>query len=390
MTNHLDRRMFLAALAAVTLPARVSFAAMPTDKRFVFVILRGAMDGLTAVPPYADRSYKSARLTLAVAEADMTQLDGQFGLHKELGSLAKLYAKKELLVLHAVATSYRDRSHFDAQNLLEGGGSAAHEQKDGWLNRALSLLGGSRQPLGLAVGGTTPLVLTGTTPIASYAPTALPDADEGFLELAQRLMANDPALSQALVSGMGSADMADAAGGNMAMPGNPRRNSSGLAQVAGRMLSAADGPRLAVLDVGGWDTHVGQVNRLPQALRQLDATLAALQQSMSSVWNDTMVVVVSEFGRTVAMNGNNGTDHGTATAAFVMGGKVDGGRVLANWPGLASSQLYQGRDLAPTMDLRSLLKGALQAQYGLSAGEIDRLVFPGSGEAAALRDLVRA
>lgn len=385
----LDRRAFLAALAASSIPARLSFAAMPTDKRFVLVILRGAMDGLTAVPPYADRSYRASRPTLAVAASDMTDLDGRFGLHKELSSFAQLYAQKQLLVLHAVATPYRDRSHFDAQNLLEGGGTVPHGERDGWLNRTIGLMGGSAHPLGLAVSATTPLVLTGAAPITTYAPTNLPDADMVFLGLAQKLMAHDAALSSALTSGLDGAQLADASGGSAMMVDGPRKNAASLAAVAGRMLSSADGPRLAVLDIGGWDTHVGQVNRMPQALSQLNASIDALRQSLAAYWDETTVVVVSEFGRTVAQNGSNGTDHGTATAAFMLGGKVNGGRVLTDWPTLAQNQLYQGRDLAPTMDLRSVLKGVLLGQYGIPASSLESTVFPGSSEALPLRDLLR-
>jgi len=384
----LSRRALLAAGAASIIPARVSFAALPTDKRFVLVILRGAMDGLTAVPPYADRNYRPARGTLAVSESEIQQLDSRFGLHGELKAIGALYQQKQALVLHAVATPYRERSHFDAQNLLEGGGSAAHEEKDGWLNRAISLMGGRRQPLGLAVSATTPLVLTGTAPVTTYAPTALPDVNPDFLVFAQKLMAHDPALASALEAGMNSTALADASGGSdMALNGGPRQNSAALAGVAAKMLAAPEGPRLAVLDIGGWDTHAGQAGRLPQALRQLDAVVATLRRDLGVLWKDTMVVVVSEFGRTVAANGSGGTDHGTATAAFVLGGQVNGGRVLADWPGLESSRLYQGRDLAPTQDLRSLLKGALAAQYGLAGADLERFVFPGSVSAPLLRDM---
>lgn len=387
----LSRRTFLAAGAAAIVPARLSFAAMPGDKRFVLIILRGAMDGLTAVPPYADRAYKPARGALAVSETDMQQLDGFFGLHSELKSIGALYQQKQALVLHAIATPYRDRSHFDAQNLLEGGGATAHVEKDGWLNRAISLLGGRSAPLGLAVSVTTPLVLSGAAPVTTYAPTALPDVNPDFLVFTQKLLAHDAALAGALQAGMSASAMVDATGSaGMAAGMGPRQNSAALAAVAAKMLCAEKGPRLAVLDIGGWDTHAGQANRMTQAMRQLDQVITTLRRDMAAQWSETMVVVVSEFGRTVAANGSGGTDHGTATAAFVLGGAVQGGRVLANWPGLESSKLYQGRDLAPTQDLRSVLKGALAAQYGLTATDIERFVFPGSAAAPLLRDMVSA
>jgi uncharacterized protein (DUF1501 family) len=382
----LTRRHFLTATAAAGLLPSLSFAALPGEQRLVVLVLRGAMDGLSAVPPYFDRAYKSARGAMALAESDILELDGRFGLHQELTALHALYKQKQLTVVHAVATPYRDRSHFDAQNLLEGGGLKAYAQKDGWLNRSIGLLAPRAKPWGLAVGATTPFVMSGHAPVTTYAPSALPDADTQFLALAQKIMAHDAKLAGALGMGMEGADMAAAAGGDMVVGGR-RQNSKALAEVAGKMLRAADGPRLAVLDIGGWDTHVGQANRLPQALRALNEAVTGLRTSLNDVWGQTVVLAVSEFGRTVAPNGSGGTDHGTAGAAFVMGGAVEGGRVLADWPGL--DRLYQNRDLAPTTDIRALLKAVLAQQWGLSEADLASRIFPGSADVAPLPDLLR-
>lgn len=382
----LNRRHFLTATAAAGLLPGLSFAALPGEQRLVVLVLRGAMDGLSAVPPYFDRAYKSARGAVALGESDMLDLDGRFGLHKELTALHALYKQKQLAVVHAIATPYRERSHFDAQNLLEGGGLKAYEQKDGWLNRSIALLSPRAKPWGLAVGATTQFVMSGSAPVTTYAPSALPDADTQFLALAQKIMAHDAKLAGALGMGMEGADMAASAGGDM-VGGGRRQNSRALAEVAGKMLRAADGPRLAVLDIGGWDTHVGQANRLPQALRALNETVTALRTSMNEVWGQTVVLAISEFGRTVAPNGSAGTDHGTAGAAFIMGGAVNGGRVLADWPGL--DRLYQNRDLAPTTDMRALLKAVLAQQWSLGTAELNGRIFPGSADIAPLRDIIR-
>lgn len=380
------RNFMLAASASWLASSQLSFAALPTEQRTIVLVLRGAMDGLTAVPPLFDRHYKIVRPELGIKESEALSLDGRFGLHPELTAFHALWQARQLAVVHAVATPYRERSHFEAQNLLEGGGLKPYGQKDGWLNRALTLLAPRSKPWGLALGAGTPYVLSGNAPVTTYAPTALPSADAEFMALAQKIMAHDAALSAALVNGQDGQAMAMAAGGDMV--GGIRQNERALAEVAGKMLLAADGPRLAVLDIGGWDTHVNQTGRLPQALRNLNVVVATLQRTLAPVWPHTAIVAISEFGRTVAANGSNGTDHGTATAAFVLGGAVSGGQVIAKWPGL--DRLYQNRDLAPTTDLRAVLKAVLAGQWGLSEAELAGRVFPGSSDVAALNELIKA
>lgn len=397
------RRAFLGTVAAgaalATLPHRLALADGATDKRFVLVVLRGALDGLAAIAPYGDPAYRSLRGALAMAEpgrADgLTDLGGFYGLHPALAPLAPWYQAGELLAVHAVATPYRERSHFDAQDLLDNGTDRPRGREDGWLNRALALLGPSDRRLGLAVGHGVPLVLRGTVGVANWQPSQLPAADDAFHDLVAGLYANDPVLADAYAEGLAATAMADAAlDGDAMHPGRRlRRNEATavLADTAGRMLADPTGPRVAVLEIPGWDTHAGQgtVNgRLAVALRQLSESLTRLRQGLEPVWRDSAIAVVTEFGRTAAPNGSGGTDHGTATVALLAGGAVAGGRIIADWPGLAPGALYQGRDLTPTTDLRALFKGILAGHLGLPTGALGESVFPASAAIAPMEGLI--
>lgn len=404
----LSRRSLLGGIGGSTLlaPFGPSFALAnaPTDRRLVVVILRGALDGLAALPPYSDPEYRRIRGVLALPENDgILDLDGRFGLHPALAPLHTLYRAGEMTALHAVATPYRSRSHFDAQDILENGVSGARDRKDGWLNRALGLMGGER--IGLAVGQSVPLILRGDVPVASWAPPEMPAADTDFLTRLAALYANDAVLGPALDQGLRAQAMADDA------LGDPRQGQGRMsgermygraprpqpmrrtAEAVGRLLAARDGARVAVIELGGWDTHANQgglTGQLNNRLRDLGDGLAALKPALGRAWRQTAVAVVTEFGRTVAVNGTNGTDHGTGSAAFLLGGAVTGGRVVARWPGLGAGQLYEGRDLAPTLDMRSVMKALLIDHLGLAASDVERVVFPDSRDAAPLRDTLRA
>lgn len=397
----LDRRKLLrltgaCSVAGLALAApRALLADVPTDRRLVVVILRGALDGLAAVPPFADPAYAETRGELALPEAGLLALDRRFALHPALATLARWHAEGEAVVLHAVATSYRERSHFEGQDLLETGLPAWDGSARGWLNRALELMGDRGRRLGLAVGASVPLILRGTAPVASWAPQAWPEADADLVARIADLYGRDPGLGPVFMAGLESSRLYDRIGDGMA----PRwlsddgRQVRGMAEQIGRLLAAPDGMRVAVIELNGWDTHAGQggiEGRLANRLRVLDNALAGLRQELAGAWEDSAVVCVTEFGRTAAANGSGGTDHGTASVAFLAGGNVSGGRVLADWPGLERSRLLDGRDLAPTSDLRSLLKAALVDHLGLEADGVERLVFPDSGSAARLRDLFRA
>jgi len=391
------RRSLLTTTAKLTLLApfaRIAVAAPKPDARFVLVILRGGLDGLAAAAPYAEPQYRSLRGALALdapgGEGGALDLDGTFGLHPSLASVHAMYAAGEALVLHAAATPYRERSHFDAQNVLEAGGVAPSGAATGWLNRAVGALASAGDARGaVALADTVPLVLRGEFDVMSWAPSRLPDADDDTLARVRRLYAAaDPELAARLDSALGARSLAGDAGEGMG--GRPGQALAPLASAAARFLASADGPRIAVLEVGGWDTHANQgaaQGNLAQRLRALDAGLQTLKAELGEHWRSTCVAVATEFGRTAAVNGTRGTDHGTAGCAFLLGGAVAGGRVLADWPGLAPRDLYEGRDLRPTTDLRAVFKGVLHERFGLTEAALAQHVFPGSGGLAPLERL---
>ncbi len=382
---------------------RVASAAGGRDPRLLVVILRGALDGLSAVPPLADPAYADLRGEIALpqeGEFAALPLDGFFALHPAMKTFARLYREKKASVVHAAATPYRERSHFDGQDLLESGYDRPGRVDSGWLNRALQALppGHRVNPRnGLGIGPATPLILRGQAPVMGWAPQQAPNAGD---DLAQRVLDlyrhRDPALGAALQAGLDTDRMAKQQGmtGDMAKaqggPADPRGMAQ-AAQGAARLLIAEDGPRVAALSFDGWDTHANQggaTGRLATLLGGLDAAFGVFEEVMRPVWEQTAVVVVTEFGRTARINGTVGSDHGTGTVAFLLGGAIQGGRVFADWPGLAQNQLHEARDLRPTTDLRAVLKGLLHDHLGLPAAVLADTVFPGSREALAMRGLV--
>jgi uncharacterized protein (DUF1501 family) len=391
----LSRRqiMKLATACALTAaPLRLAFAAAEIERRLVVLVLRGAMDGLHAVPPVADPAYRRLRGDLALplpGEAGgALSLDDRFALHPALATMKQIYDAGEMTVLHAVASPYRDRSHFDGQELLENGSAKPHGASDGWLNRVLMQLpGGAERRLGLAVGSEIPLLLRGDAAVAAWAPDVLPPASDDFLDRVAAMYGRAPELGQALQAALDTRAMARVAGISNG-GGKGRQQISALADTIGRMLSQPNGPRVAVMDVPGWDTHSGQAGRMNAALTQLDAAMASLRASLGQNWRETMVVTLTEFGRTAVPNGSGGTDHGTATAIFLAGGAVAGGRVITDWPGLAEVELHQGRDLAPTADMRNVLAGAVGAHLALGPASLGK-IFPGA-DLVPVRGLVRS
>ena len=386
----IDRRQFLAGSTQLALLAGLPGLARAQDihdARFVFVILRGGMDGLSAVPPYAEPQYDRLRGPLAIGTDELQKLDGTFGLHPALSNMHSMYQAGDLAVLHAVATPYRERSHFDGQNVLENGTEQPGGLRDGWLNRAVGHDLPSRSAIALSQN--IPLVLRGDVSVTSWAPSRLPEADDDTLSRLAELYANDSHLAARLEEAMAARELA----GDMRGGRNNRAGQLGpIIAAAGRFLSAPDGPRIAVLETGGWDTHANQgaaQGLLATRLRGLDQGMAALKRELGDVWIKTVVVVATEFGRTVAVNGTRGTDHGTAGCAFVAGGAVQGGRVIADWPGLADRDLYEARDLKPTLDLRSAFKGVLSEHFEATNEELDRHIFPGSDDLTPLEGLIR-
>ncbi len=379
----------LAGAATLGLP-RFTFAATPEDRRLVLVILRGAMDGLALVPPVGDPNYAGLRGSLAIEgpgrPGGALPLDDVFGLHPVLGDLHGLYRQGQLLPIHAVASPYRERSHFDGQDVLETGSGPGKPLRDGWLNRALPALGGADDALALAP--TAPLVLRGDLAVPSWAPSRLPEPDDETLRRVRLLYAPDPLFSERLDQALEARDLADGMGRERR--GGRSDQSRQLFEGAGRFLAADDGPRIAVLETSGWDTHANQGSSngiLANNLWVLQNNLMVLHEALGDAWQHTAVAVVTEFGRTAAINGTGGTDHGTGSAALLLGGAVRGGRVLADWPGLAKRDLYEGRDLRPTLDLRSVFKGMLAGLFDLDPGYLERDVFPDSRSAGTIPDL---
>ncbi|MGD0142361.1 MAG: DUF1501 domain-containing protein [Rhizomicrobium sp.] len=391
------------ALSVWDAPIRLAFANVPTDRRFVVVILRGALDGLAAVPPYGDPDYKSVRGVLALDTTGtnaLHDLDGHFGLHPALINMKAMWDAKELAVFHNISSPYRDRSHFDGQNVLETGATGPHVLNDGWLNRALTPLGLANGEGALAVAPTPPLMLAGASKATSWMPEVMPEPDEAFLQRIRTLYARDPVLQSALDRALETEARADAAmddkpknSADMAKAYGSYDNLMPLFKGAGKLLADDQGPRVAVFDASGWDTHVNEGagdGQLARRLHALDLGLDAFKTALGPAWDKTTIVMATEFGRTVAPNGNGGTDHGTAGAAFLLGGAVQGGVVKAEWVGLQPSALQDGRDQPPRTDQRALFKAVLADHMGVARRDLEGTVFPDSGSIAPMSGLIRA
>ena len=343
---HLTRRSTLLGLAsAVTLGGvSLALAAAPTDRRFVVIILRGALDGLSAVTPYGDAALNGLRSEAVLPppghDGGLLDLGGFYGLHPALADLHAMYRSGEALVVHAVAGPYRVRSHFEAQDYLESG--ADHRMTSGWLNRAIAALPHpADHGEALAVGVSVPLLLRGPAAVASWAPHGTAALDADLYARIAALNQADRLLGPAIAEGLSERGFSTAVMSGDEPPQN-RYAFPALAKAAGEMLRAENGPRIAALEIGGWDTHTAQTQRLAGVLRQLDAGLAALKAGLGEAWRQTAVLMMTEFGRTVRMNGTGGTDHGTGTVAFVLGGAVAGGRIVADWPGLGPGRAVRG------------------------------------------------
>ncbi|MGB5412145.1 MAG: DUF1501 domain-containing protein [Woeseiaceae bacterium] len=398
----ITRRTFVHAaslgLATAGLP-RLSLGGQSGKANLVLVILRGAADGVAIAAPYGDGSYQSLRGELALPSPGQTdgllKLDGLFGLNPAMPELYRAWSEKQATIIHAVASPYRSRSHFDGQDVLENGSSAATTQRSGWMNRVLGPSGQSAASSAIAISPHIPLILRGDNPAANWAPSSMAETSDATLARVQDMYAADEFLSTRLTQALLANEIA--ASGE-AMDGRPARASSAqyfrqLMQAAANFLTTEDGPTMAVVEAGGWDTHANQGTTrgtLANRLSMLDAGLADLKNGLGASWDDTAVLVVTEFGRTLRVNGTRGTDHGTASAAVLVGGAVRGGRVIADWPGLRSSDLYEDRDLMPTTDLRSVFKAALRDHAGLSEAYLETTVFPDSRDARPLEGLFRS
>jgi uncharacterized protein (DUF1501 family) len=380
------------------------------DPRFLAFILRGALDGLAAVAPVGDPDWvrlRGAEALTAAGKAPALPLDGFFALNPAMPNLHGMFRAKEALIVHAAATPYRERSHFDGQDVLETGMTKPGASETGWLNRALaSLAPGDRvDPNGsdaLAVGPITPLVARGPAPVLSWSPQTLPPPGVNTVRQLLGLYRNiDPQLAKVLEqseklgaieqTGMGSSLTMGRKPRAAIRPGQVKAYFPELTGAAGRFLAQLDGPRVGALALDGWDTHFDEGiarGRLFELLGALDASLAALKQNLGPAWRETVAVLATEFGRTARINGTEGTDHGTATVAILVGGALKGGRVIADWPGLRDLDLYESRDLKPTTDLRAVLKGLLRDHLRADEHALAEVVFPGSSGVKPMAGLV--
>jgi uncharacterized protein (DUF1501 family) len=380
------------------------------DPRLLVVVLRGALDGLGAVAPVGDPDWVGLRGDRALVLDGKTPalpLDTFFALNAAMPNLHRLYKAQQASIVHATATPYRERSHFDGQDVLESGITRPGTTDSGWLNRALVALESDGQvdlrgSRALGVGAVTPLVVRGRAPVMSWVPQKLlPASDDTRGRLLDLYQHTDPKLAVAL-----EARMRLAALGPTAMSDDPMSEDAALpapgiarvrayaAEVAGaaaRFLAKADGPRVGAVGFVGWDTHINEgaaSGQLANLLGVLDGGLAAIETNMGDAWRETVVVVVTEFGRTARINGTDGTDHGTGTVAFLAGGALRGGRVVADWPGLKPTQLHEGRDLKPTTDLRAVLKGLLRDHLRVEERVLASTVFPDSADVVPTAGLV--
>lgn len=385
MSRIVDRRSFLATAgvaAGLSLAPRMAFAAAATQRRFVFIIQRGAADGLGIVAPVGDPAFAGARGDLAGDFGSAPRLDATFALHPAMTNALAMYRSGEALFAHAVASPYRDRSHFDGQNVLETGGAGAYQVRDGWMNRMLGVVP-REDASAIAIAAAVPMALRGPHDVASYAPSSLPQASDDLLQRVAMMYQGDHQLHGLWTEALGTRELtSDLGQGNGA-------NAAATGALAARLLAAPDGARIAMIETGGWDTHTQQRQRLTQQLKGLDAMLAALKTGLGPLWSDTVVLVATEFGRTVAVNGTGGTDHGTGSAAMLLGGAVKGGRVLADWPGLGAPALFEARDLKPTLQLDAFIGGAVAGQFGLDPARVTSTLFPGAPRAAAVEGLMR-
>jgi len=380
------------------------------DPRLLVIVLRGALDGLGAVAPVGDPDWvglRGDRALLLDGKTPALPLDSFFALNPAMPNLYRLYKAQQASIVHATATPYRERSHFDGQDVLESGISRPGAVDSGWLNRALVALesGGQvdlRGSRALGVGAVTPLVVRGRAPVMSWVPQKLlPASDDTRARLMDLYQHTDPKLAAALDARISLAALGlntkidDPTSDDAALvPPGIARVRAYVADVAGaaaRYLAKPDGPRVGAAGFVGWDTHINEgaaSGQLANLLGALDGALAAIETNMGDAWRETVVAVITEFGRTARINGTDGTDHGTGTVAFLAGGALRGGRMVADWPGLKVAQLHEGRDLKPTTDLRAVLKGLLRDHLRVEERVLASTVFPDSADVVPTAGLV--
>ncbi|HVS64633.1 MAG TPA: DUF1501 domain-containing protein [Thermoanaerobaculia bacterium] len=351
------------------------------------MLLRGGFDGLAAVVPYGNPSYRSVRGGMAFEREALVPLADGFALAPGLAPLATLWNDDQLVALHALAIPYRTRSHFDAQAILETGLDQPKGSSDGWLNRLLQVMDGRAE--GIAVAAGLPLSLSGPHPVATWSPSRLGAVEASYVERLHYLYRHDPQLRDRFEAAL-QLD-AESGAGSMSGGRGPRQALGSIPGATARFLKDPDGPNVAAVELGGWDTHSNQGMQdgpLDRRFGQLAEALVGFRSQLGEAWSGTTVVVMTEFGRTAQPNGTGGTDHGTAGAGFVLGPELTKGRVVTDWPGLGSKELFEGRDLRPTLDTRAVLEGVLAGVFDLTPAQLAR-VFPGSEAIRPIYDIVR-
>jgi uncharacterized protein (DUF1501 family) len=377
-----------------------------SPKRLVVVFLRGAVDGLNVVVPYSEAAYYTARPTIAIPRPSdnggALKLDRQFALHPALSSLMPLWEKGTLAFVHASGSPDSSRSHFDAQDYMETGTPGLKTTPDGWLNRLLDVLPGTRSPTeAISVGPILPRILSGRAAATNLAlgktatqpmPLDRPEIQEAF----DQLYKGSDALSVAYREGQSSRKkLLSELTQEMKQADMGAPSPVGFADQArklGRLIGRDWTIKVAFVALGGWDTHINQgsvAGQLSNRLKALVATLATFTQALGAAYADTVILVMSEFGRTVHENGNTGTDHGHGNVMWVMGGKVRGGKVYGQWPGLSGNELYEGRDLAVTTDFREVISAVLEAQFGLSSTQLDKVIPKGPKPSREMKEIIR-
>ena len=406
MTAAMNRRSLLTLGASLGVTVNVfgaqAFAASEGDlarKKLVVIVCRGGMDGLSVSPPVGDANYAALRGAIALQRDQVRMLDETFGLHPELKAIHALAQKGQARIAPAIASPDRARSHFEAQDVLETGSAKVYGAETGWLNRTLEALAPVRKVEGLSVGTTAPLILRGKVQAASWSPGKSIDETARLPMLLQDLYKSDPLLGPAFARGLETEAMAETAmagmtnSGSMATP-DLARNRGGadtarnLGSTLGGFMIQAGGPQIAAVSLDGFDTHANQPGLIATRLSYMDAVLDGLHAALGAEWKNTVVLVVTEFGRTARVNGTGGTDHGTASTGLILGGGLKRGGIVGDWPGLGDKALFENRDTAPTLDVRGLFKGVLADHMGVDRALLEKTVFPDSADVRAVTGLV--
>ena len=392
-----SRRGFLAGAVGLytstLFPGPVFASTTSANRRLMIVILRGGLDGLSVLVPYGDRDYEALRGDLTVSRERINGISDLFGLHPALSNIHNLYRSGQAAFIPSVGLPVRTRSHFQCQANLEDGMPSVGGSSSGWLNRLLV-----RSPRhGISAGGgpltvgPVPRILSGQAPVLSWSPSWFAPPASQVQSALTRMYRNEHAdLGRAYARGRAVQSATTRATSSIDRQQDPLLYGF---LGAAKLLSANSGPRVAVLSVSGWDTHAAQGTLEGQTMNRLsllDQCIGAFRREMSaSAWSQTIVLCVSEFGRTVRVNGTQGTDHGVGMPVLMFGGAVAGG-IHGDWPGLAEGSLIDGRDLRPTADIRSVFKGVLHEHMGLSSSLLHDVAFPSSRrEAPIMSGLVR-